>query len=194
MGAFGAKPPLWGLACSPLVEGDKVIVQPGGSKGSIVAFDRKTGKPAWTALDDRSGYSSPVAATAAGVRQIICFTGRRMVGLRATNGELLWEYPWATQLDANIATPIVAGDLVFLSSAYNMGCALLRLSPNGDGVKALPARVRRNKGMRNHHSSCVLVDEHLYGFDVNREQRGFLKCIHLETFEEKWAIDDRTLA
>ncbi|MBI1914692.1 MAG: PQQ-binding-like beta-propeller repeat protein [Planctomycetes bacterium] len=193
MNEFGAKPPLWGVACSPLVEGDKVIVQPGGSKGSIVAFDRKTGKPAWTALDDPSSYSSPVAATAAGVRQIICFTGRRMVGLRASDGGLLWKYPWATQFDANIATPIVAGDLIFLSSAYNMGCALLRLAPDGDGVEALPARVRRNKGMRNHHASCVLIEDHLYGFDVNQSQRGFLKCVHLETFEEKWAIDDREL-
>ncbi|MBI1918208.1 MAG: PQQ-binding-like beta-propeller repeat protein [Planctomycetes bacterium] len=186
---FGAKPPQWGVACSPLVEGDHVIVQPGGREGSIVAFDRKTGKPAWTALDDASGYSSPVAATAAGVRQIICFTGKGMVGLRVSDGGLLWQYPWATQFGANVATPLVAGDLVFLSSDYNMGCALLRLARDGDGVKVREARVRRNKLMRNHHSDCILVDDHLYGFDVGG-QRTFLRCVKLDTFEEKWATEE----
>jgi len=180
---------LWGVACSPLVEGDFVIVQPGGKKGSIVAFDRKTGKQIWTALDDPSGYSSPVAATTAGVRQLVCFTARRMVGLRPSDGSLLWQYAWATQNDGNIATPIVAGDLVFLSSDYGSGCALLRLSPDGDGVKAQPAFVRRNKLMRNHHSSCVLVGDYLYGFDVGG-QRVFLRCVKLDTFEEKWSTDE----
>ena len=73
---FDAKIPTWGVACSPLIEGDLVCVQPGGKKGSVVAFDRKTGKLVWHALSDPSGYSSPIAATVAGVRQIICFTGK----------------------------------------------------------------------------------------------------------------------
>jgi len=73
---FAADVPGWGIACSPLIEGNLVIVQPGGKKGSVAAFDRVTGKLAWTALDDPSGYSSPVAATIAGVRQIVCVTGK----------------------------------------------------------------------------------------------------------------------
>jgi outer membrane protein assembly factor BamB len=87
---FDAKLPDWGVACSPLIEGDLVCVQPGGSNGSVAAFDRHTGRLVWTALSDPSGYSSPVAATAAGVRQIICFTGKGLAGLRPADGSQLW--------------------------------------------------------------------------------------------------------
>jgi outer membrane protein assembly factor BamB len=73
---FGGDVPGWGIACSPLVDGNLVIVQPGGKKGSVAAFDRISGHFAWSALDDPNGYSSPVAATIAGVRQIVCVTGR----------------------------------------------------------------------------------------------------------------------
>jgi hypothetical protein len=188
---FEARSPKWGVACSPLVEGDLVIVQPGGSKGSVVAFNRTTGEQAWTALDDPSGYSSPVAATAARTRQIICFTARRMVGLRPSNGALLWEYQWATPNDANIATPIVARDYVFLSSDYQTGCALLELAPDGDGVKAKPIYVRRDKLMRNQFSTCVRHRDQLYGFDVEGYGGvGPLKCINLRTFTEAWMAKD----
>src|SRR5262245_54995660 len=83
---FEARRPTWGVACSPLVEGDLVVVQPGGGKGSVAAFDRVTGKLAWTALDDESGYSSPVAATAAGQRQVIAVTAAHLAGLEPPDG------------------------------------------------------------------------------------------------------------
>src|SRR5262245_25458198 len=192
MKEFNARTPRWGVACSPLIVGDLVIVQPGGTKGSIAAFNRRTGEREWTALEDPSGYSSPVFATAAGVRQVICFTARRMVGLRPADGSLLWEYDWATQYDANIATPIVAGDYVFLSSDYQSGCALLELSPDGDGVKAKPVYVRRDKVMRNQFSTCVRHGDYLYGFDVvgHGGEVGHLKCINLRTFKEEWEAKD----
>lgn len=184
---FQGKLPGWGVASSPLIEGDLVIVQPGGNKGSVVAFDRVTGKQKWTALDDPSGYSSPVAASAAGVRQVICFTAKRMVGLRASDGGLLWQYKWPTQHGANIATPIVADNYVFLSSDYGAGCALLELKPGEEGgVSARPVFVRRNKLMRNHFSACVLHDNHLYGYDVSGSSAS-LKCVDVRTIKEKWS-------
>ncbi len=179
--------PRWGFACSPLIEGDLVIVQPGGSKGAVAAFHRESGNLAWRALSDDSGYSSPVAATAAGVRQIICFTGEGLAGLRPADGAKLWYFPWPTDFQANIATPIVAGDYVFISSSYQAGCALLRLLPDGDGVKVEPVFVRRNKIMRNHHSTCVLHEGHLYGFDSSGlDLNAFLKCLDFRSLEEKW--------
>jgi outer membrane protein assembly factor BamB len=185
---YQAKLPKWGVASSPLVVGGLIIVQPGGNKGSVVAFDRVTGQEKWTALDDSSGYSSPVAATAAGAPQVICFTARRMVGLRVEDGGLLWEFGWRTPNDANIATPLVADDYVFLSSDYGAGCALLELKAQGDGgVSARPVFVRRNKVMRNQSSTCVLHNNHLYGFDVaGYGDRVFLRCVDVRTFEEKW--------
>lgn len=181
---FAARLPAWGVASSPLIEGDLVCVQPGSTRGSVAAFDRRTGKLVWSALSEVSGYSSPVAATVAGARQIICLTGKGLVGLRPADGARLWYYPWATEYDANIATPIVAGDYVFISSDYGAGCALLKVSSAGpDEQTAEPVYVRRNRLMRNHHSSCVLHDGHLYGFD---SPPGVLKCVDLRTGEEKW--------
>jgi outer membrane protein assembly factor BamB len=191
----GLKPrlPEWGIACSPLVEGDMVIVQPGGERGSIVAFDRRTGVPRWQALSDVSGYCSPIAATVAGVRQIIAMTGDRAVGLNPADGRLLWSYNFATGFHGNIATPIVAGDYVFISADYGMGCALLQLSPDKQGgVAAEPVYFKNNKLMRNHHASCVLREGYLYGFDSN-----YLKCINMRTGDDQWhagrAVEKGTL-
>jgi outer membrane protein assembly factor BamB len=182
---FEAGLPTWGVACSPLVEGDFVCVQPGGKKGSVVAFDRKSGALAWKALEEPTGYSSPVAATAAGIRQVIAFTAKGVTGLCAESGRQLWSYAWSTANDANIATPIVAADYVFISSAYNAGCALLRLiAENEDAVRVEPVYVKANRLMRNHHSSCVFRDGFLYGFDCGP---GVLKCVDLRTGEERWA-------
>jgi len=179
---FDARPPIWGVACSPLVEGKLVCVQPGGKKGSVAAFDARTGDVAWTARSDAPGYSSPVAATVADVRQIICFTGKGLAGLQPDDGKQLWYFPWATEFDANIATPVIAGNYVFISSGYNAGCALLELYADDGGVRAEPVYVKRHKLMRNHHATCVLYRGYLYGFDDN-----ILKCVDIRTGEEKWA-------
>lgn len=172
----------YGFASSPLVEGDLVCVQAGGKKGSIVAFNRRDGKLVWASLTEMSGYSSPVAATLAGVRQIICLTHRCLYGLRAADGAKLWEHPWGRLY--NVPTPIVVRDYVFISSS-DEGCALLRVRKDDRGaLEAVPVYVMRNKLMRNYYSSCVFHDGFLYGFDVGP---GNLKCIDLRTGSEKWA-------
>jgi outer membrane protein assembly factor BamB len=184
---FRADVPGWGIACSPLVEGNLVIVQPGGKKGSVVAFDRVSGKFVWTALDDPNGYSSPVAATIAGVRQIVCVTGSAAAGLKADDGTKLWYYPWPTQYDTNVATPIVAGDYVFISSGYAHGCALLHIQSLDAQMKVTPVYVKSNKLMCNHHNTSVLKDGYLYGID----QSGSLRCIDLRAGEMKWESTER---
>lgn len=191
---FRANRPIWGVASSPLIEGNLVCVQPGGTDGSVAAFERVSGQPLWKALADPSGYSSPVATTAAGVRQIVCFTGKGLTGLRPTDGGQLWYFPWETMHDCNVATPIVAGDYVFISSDYQAGCALLQLTADGQGgVRADPVYIRRDKLMRNHFSSCVLHEGYLYGFDVSGTV-GMLKCMDLRTdantAQEKWVTRD----
>ncbi len=186
---FKARIPKWGLSGSPLIEGDLVVVQPGGSKGTVAAFDRKTGDLRWTALDDPAGYSSPMAATAGGQRQIICFTGKGLVGLRPTDGKQLWYHKWITSHDANIATPIVAADYVFISSNYSKGCALLELIADGtDGVRVAPVYEKlRGSLMENHHATSVLCQDHLYGHDSGN---GVYKCVALKTGEEKWRTSE----
>ena len=176
---FEVGKPDFGVACSPLIEGDLVVVQPGGPKGALAAFDRKTGDLRWAAGADPWSYSSPVAATAAGVRQVVAASGNSVLGVRADDGKVLWRHPWETQYQANIATPVVVGDYVFVSSGYNKGCALLRLRPDGGGVKADQVYFRSNRVMRNHFNTCVYRDGFLYGFD----DPGGLKCVDLRNGE-----------
>jgi outer membrane protein assembly factor BamB len=192
MAEFATEAPRWGVASSPLIEDDLVIVQPGGETASVAAFHRLTGQLVWKALNDVGGYSSPVAVTAAGVRQIVCVTGEGIAGLHPRDGRTLWYYPWVTTFEGNIATPIVAGNYVFVSSSYNKGCLLLEISGQGSALTAEPVYVKANKLMRNHHSTCVLHQGHLYGYDVNTNNNtAALKCVDLRKAEEKWA--DRSL-
>ncbi len=86
----------WGMSASPLIVDDKVIVLPGGTRGSsVVAYNKLTGAPIWKALNDEASYTSPMLATIAGVRQILVVTAARATGLTVENGTLLWEYPGA---------------------------------------------------------------------------------------------------
>ena len=177
---FGAKNLEWGIALSPLVEGDLVYVNPGGPDGrSLVALDKLTGAVRWQALPDIGSNSSPVSADCAGERQIIFFTERGLVAVTPDQGKLLWRYPWITDFGANIATPIVTGDYVFLSSAYGKGCGLVKIEKKDGGLT--PNLVYKNRKMQNHFSSCVLYQDHIYGFnDVT------LTCMEFKTGAVRW--------
>jgi outer membrane protein assembly factor BamB len=129
---FGGRNPRWGLSESPLVAGDRLLVNAGGRDASIVALDKRTGKELWRSQSDEAGYSSAVLHPMGGVQQAIFFTGQRAVGVDVRDGRLLWEYAKVANRVANIATPIVRDDRVFLSSDYGTGAALLRLQPSGD--------------------------------------------------------------
>jgi len=159
---FGARVIHWGISESPLVDGERLIVNAGGSRASLVALDKRTGKPLWQSQSDEAGYSSAIAFDLGGARVIAAFTGEAAVGLAANNGELLWRYDKVSNRTANIATPIYRDGHVFFSSDYGTGCALLKLAREGGGVKA--TEVYFNGDMRNHYSTSVLVGDHLYGF------------------------------
>ncbi|MCS6851212.1 MAG: PQQ-like beta-propeller repeat protein [Gemmataceae bacterium] len=177
---FGAENLQWGVSFSPLVEGGLVYTNPGGPNGrSLAAFHKADGKLAWAALDDVAGYSSPIAVTAAGKRQVVFFTGKRLVGVDPVTGSLLWSYPWETDYDANIATPIAVGDYLFISSGYDRGCALLKVVAEQGTFRI--QRVYENTHMRNHFASCVYYNEHLYGFD-----EATLTCMEFRSGTVRW--------
>jgi outer membrane protein assembly factor BamB len=159
---FGGRAPYWGVSESPLVLEDRVIVNAGGTGASIVALAREDGRVLWRSGGDPAGYSSAVVARAHGVTQAVFFTARRVVGVDVRDGRTLWEYDRVSNRTANIATPIVRQDRIFVSSDYGTGAALLRLARAPSGVAA--EEVYFTRDMRNHHSSSVLVGDHLYGF------------------------------
>jgi outer membrane protein assembly factor BamB len=171
----------WGMAASPLVVDDKVIVLPGGSSGrSVVAYNKLTGEPVWRALDDRQAYVSPMLANLAGQRQIVVVTSRRVVGLKVENGSVLWEYPWATSMGINCSQPIAIDESrLFISAGYGKGAAVVELTRDGAGFTA--RTVWENTNMKNKFNSSVYHDGYVYGLD-----EGILCCVAVATGERKW--------
>jgi outer membrane protein assembly factor BamB len=178
---FSGNNPRWLLSESPLVDGNRLIVTPGGSAASIVALDKMTGKTIWTTkeLSDEAGYSSCLAIDVSGVRTIVGFTGRAGVGVRASDGKLMWRYEPVSNRTANIATPVVHDNKVFYTSAYDTGCALLSLKAENGEVKA--DQVYFNRDMMNHHGGVVLIDGYLYGFS-----NSILTCMEFATGKTVW--------
>lgn len=173
---FGGENITWGISESPLVIGDKVLVNPGGPNASIVALNKKDGAVIWKSQSDRAGYSSGVAVQVGGATQVVFFTHQRAVGLDLKDGKLLWEYGRAANNVANAATPIVRGNRVFISSDYGTGGGVVELKP-GSPV----SEVYFTKDMRNHHSSSVLIGDYLYGFSG-----GILTAMKFDTGEIAW--------
>ncbi|HSF15729.1 MAG TPA: PQQ-binding-like beta-propeller repeat protein [Vicinamibacteria bacterium] len=169
----------WGISESPLVLEDRVLVNAGGRNASIVALDKNDGSVLWTSESDEAGYSSAVIATIRGVRQAVFFTGERALGVRVDDGSLLWSYRRVSNRTANIATPIVRGNHVFVSSDYGTGCALLEIDGGPTGMTS--REVYFNRDMKNHHSSSVLVGDTLYGFSSS-----ILTALDFATGEVLW--------
>jgi outer membrane protein assembly factor BamB len=181
MAEFHGRPMRYGVAFSPLLENDLVITTPGGPDGNaVVAFNKRTGEVVWKSLDDMMGYSSPIAATLAGARQLLVFTNTALVSLSPADGRVNWRFPWETTGGFNIATPLSFGNCVFISSGYGKGCALLEVTREPDG--SLQAhRVYEHNRMRNHFASSVRWGEHLYGLDQTD-----LVCMELRSGKSDW--------
>jgi outer membrane protein assembly factor BamB len=176
----GAQNLPWGMAGAPLVTSSAVIVAPGGRNSSVAAYDRRTGKRLWASENERAGYASPMLATLAGREQVLVFTGIGLLSVSPDGGERLWFHPWRTNADINAAQPLVVGDnRVFLSSGYDVGGAVLEISPEGTGFAV--REIWRNNRMKNRFASSVLHDGFIYGLD-----EAILGCIDAATGELKW--------
>jgi outer membrane protein assembly factor BamB len=162
---FGGGNINWLISESPLIDGDRVIVTPGGRSNGMVALDKMTGKTVWTTkeLGDEAGYASPIVADVQGVRTVMTLTSNAAVGVRASDGKLMWRYTPVANGTANITTPVYADNKVFFTSAYGAGGALLGLRLAGEEVRAQEIYFTRE--MQNHHGGVVLVNGYLYGFN-----------------------------
>ena len=132
---LGGKLPSWDYCMSPLVDDNKVIIEPGGAN-LAAALDKHTGQTLWVGGGtDTPGQATPVVATFQGVKQYLMFSAAGLRGLSADNGQVLWQHPWKTAGDVNSATPLVVGDQVFITSGYGHGCALLEITAPGPKVR-----------------------------------------------------------
>lgn len=178
---FGGRNISWLISESPLVDGDRVIVAPGGRDAGVVALDKRTGDTVWASVgfSDRAGYASAIAADVEGVRVVMTLTGEAGVGLRASDGRMLWRYTRAANRTANAATPVFSDNKVFYASAYGTGGGLLELSARGTEVMA--EEVYFTRDMQNHHGGMVVVGGYIYGFN-----NSILTCLDFATGERMW--------
>jgi outer membrane protein assembly factor BamB len=181
MSELGGRTPNWGYTESPLVDGDLVVCTPGGSKGAIAAFDKKTGDLKWQSqqFTDPAHYSSIVPADLNGTRQYIQLTEKSVVGVAAADGKLLWRHDWPGST-AVIPTPVYRDGHVYVTSGYGAGCMLLKI---GDSNQV--TGIYTNKVMKNHHGGVVLIGEHIYG----HADPGWI-CQNFKTGEAVWSHRD----
>jgi outer membrane protein assembly factor BamB len=173
---FGGSNIKWGISESPLVIGDKVLVNAGGPGASIVALKKTDGALIWKSQSDEAGYSSAIPVEVGGTTQVIFFTGSRAVGLDLRDGRLLWEYSRPSNNVANVATPVARGNRVFISSDYGTGGGVVEIKADGKAQE-----VYFNKDMRNHHATSILIGDHLYGFSS-----AILTAMRFDTGEVAW--------
>ncbi len=187
---LGGKPAEYGMACSPLVHDGLVIVTVGGTKGTVAAYDVTSGQRKWATGDHPAGYSSPTVLDINGRKQIVAFVGNAALGLHPSSGNLLWQYPYETNYDCNIATPLAINGNIFLSAGENHGSVMLALQPNGDRFEI--SELWQSQGsksvLRNEWQTSILLDGYLYGLD-NVGGAGpvtHLTCIKAQTGERMW--------
>ncbi|HAT60071.1 MAG TPA: polyvinylalcohol dehydrogenase, partial [Opitutae bacterium] len=158
----------------------KLLVTPGGSKGAIVALNKKTGAKLWQSkkLKDAAEYSAVVVANVDGQRQYIQLFMNTLAGVDAANGNLIWKSDWPRGKTAVIPTPIYRDGHVFITSGYRAGSRLVKL--NGKKAEV----VWENQEMINHHGGVILVGDHVYGFSDQR--KGNLMCIEFMTGKVAW--------
>jgi outer membrane protein assembly factor BamB len=178
---FGGSQLQWMISESPLVDGPHVVVSPGGPGAGMVKLDKMTGKTVWTSkeLGDTAAYSSITVADVQGVRTYMTFTAQAGVGVRASDGKLMFRCKKAANGVANIATPIFYDNKVFFTSGYGAGAGLLDLTAKNGEVIA--NEVYHTTNMKNHHGGVVLVDGYVYGFNDL-----ILTCLEFGTGKLMW--------
>jgi outer membrane protein assembly factor BamB len=174
----------WNYCESPLVDGDHLIVTPGGKEATMVALDKNTGETVWKCpipfKENQAGYSSIVIANVGGVKQYVQLLNGGVAGV-STDGKPLWQYDKLGPNTANIPTPVVLGDEILAVAGYGKGGALLKLSADGSDVKA--KEVYFNRDLTNKHGGIVVVGDYMYG---DRDDSGHPQCADVKTGKIKW--------
>jgi outer membrane protein assembly factor BamB len=182
MSEYGGKHGAWEYSESPLIDGDRVVCVPGGSKATMVVLDKKKGTEIWKAsLGDGAGYSSVIISNAGGKKQYVVLTASATIGVDAETGKELWRYKKFSGNIANIPTAIAVGDQIFTVAGYSKGAALLTLSKKGDGVEMKEEYFTGD--VKTKHGGVVIVGDYAYG---DGGDQGNLVCMEWKTGTLKW--------
>ncbi|NQV26734.1 MAG: PQQ-like beta-propeller repeat protein [Rhodopirellula sp.] len=175
----------FGFASSPIVEGDKLLLNVGGSSknAGIVAFDRKTGKTLWTATDERASYSSPVAATIEGQRHVVFATRLKVVSVDPANGRVLFEFPFGELgPSATGASPVILGNSIFITGSYRFGAVLARAGRSG-----VIEVWRSDEILSSQYTTSIAYDNTLFGVHGRQDAApAELRCVNPMTRQVLW--------
>ena len=197
----------FGVGSAPVVEGELLIVQIGGSppgrtknllsarspvqgNGSgVVAFNKWTGEVVYRITDELASYTTPVLATINGRRWCFTFTRGGLVAFEPRSGTVDFQYPWRSKKfeSVNASNPVVVGDLVFISETYGPGSSLLKVRPGGYKVVWKDSERRRNKAMQLHWSTAIHHEGYLYGYSGRHSRGCELRCVELGTGKVIWS-------
>lgn len=183
--SFEAKVPKYGFTESVLIDGERLLCSPAGTKAAVACLEKATGKLIWAAteLTGAAGYSSLQVVDVAGVRQVIGMTSRVAFGLDAASGRKLWSVAHGSERDNNATDPIIQDGQVFVASGYGTGSRLIRLTRTAEGVAA--ETVWATKLLDNHHGGMLLLDGFLYG--AGHESKGWF-CLDAKTGQPRWNV------
>ncbi len=178
---FGGKTIGWGYAASPVIEGDIVLVCGGGQGQSLIGFNKQTGDVVWKGQNDGMTHATPTPATILGTRQVVFRTDQGLVSVVPTTGDVLWRYKFPHRT-SSASSPVVGGDMVYISSAYNVGSGCVKLSKDGDTWNV--TELWKNQDLQNHWTTPVYKDGYLYGLYKNGDG---LRCLEMATGKQVWS-------
>jgi outer membrane protein assembly factor BamB len=202
---FGVVQNFFGVASAPVIEGDLLIANIGGSppdaerfptmeqKGNgsgIVAFDKMTGKVRYKITDELAGYAGPVLATIHGRRWCFVFARGGLVGLEPATGKVDFHFPWRARVleCVNASNPVVVGDRVLITECYGPGSALLKVKPGGYDLHWTDTDKGRDKSLQAHWNTPVYVNGHVYACSGRHSQTAELRCVEFSTGKVKWRL------
>ena len=170
------------------LDGNLVFVGGGGPGESMLGLDKNSGEVVWKTGDETITHSTPVVATILKRRQVIFFMQSGLVAVDAKTGDQLWKYPFRFSVSTAIS-PVVSGDIVYLSAGYGVGSAACRIEKQGEGFTATQLwYIPGNKPVVNHWSTPVCKDGYLYGmFGFKKFKKGPMKCVELATGKVMWS-------
>jgi outer membrane protein assembly factor BamB len=178
--------PTWGIAATPLIYEDKIILQAGGiNRASVLALDKNSGKEIWRSLNDQISYSAPILIRQAGKPVVVVWTSENLNGLDPRTGKLYWNIPSPVKLGMAISSPVLYKDYLFVSSFYS-GSLLVKLSAETITAKKIWYRVgeseRKTDALHCVINTPVIMDDFIYGVD----SYGELRCLKLENGDRVW--------
>ena len=188
MDKFKAKVNRWGIAESPLIDGDNVICTPGGDESSVVALNKHTGQIVWASksIGQSSTYCSPLLIERGPKRIIATMLAQSLIGVDAANGDILWQEEFANFRGISPITPVYQDGGIYVTTGYDGASAMYELSQDGTRIK----KKWDDDALDCHHGGVVMVDGYIYGANWKDNSGGNWDCLEWDTgkvmYETKW--------